>query len=439
MKRKVISVFVLVVVFILLFSTCKPINQIEPGTEPEPLREVKLTVSAEQRRSRSYPTLGRSIETIGKIDSEWYKENRKEENRGELLYTLTPESFILDLDNIMIYNKVGSAYQSVSLLKPVFGSNWMIVPQHYDLLHTNGIIRNSLVLNTIYDGLFIKFLSVGSGLKVGGELEQSPTPTATSNDGFYILAVVGIELPKEYNDVRLAGEIIGMEALPDGLRYFSFADLQPIETNDGFISFLTIGSDVEESWVQNPKGEEGTWTNPWGETTGNSVSLYLSSTSNIDLSSYENPKVIINWDMEDLIEIYDNGTPDNYADDIITFNLKNPFPISLLVEENRGQAGFPYDDVAPKDVTIAAIAGANTLNTLQWINPQDKDFKEVVITRKAGGKPTNRTDGEEVYRNHIPNFIDETGESGVHYYYLIQTVDYSGNYSNGVFLDQVQY
>jgi hypothetical protein len=87
---------------------------------------------------------------------------------------------------------------------------------------------------------------------------------------------------------------------------------------------------------------------------------------------------------------------------------------------------------------MPAISGPTTYSTLQWISPKDPDFDKVVIVRKAGSAPTSKTDGDIVYDGYLPNYCDTTGSSGVHYYYLVYTVDNSGNASTGIVLDQVQ-
>ena len=52
--------------------------------------------------------------------------------------------------------------------------------------------------------------------------------------------------------------------------------------------------------------------------------------------------------------------------------------------------------------------------------------------REAGSAPTDITDREKIYEGYEPNFCDHTGVGGTTYYYLITTVDYSGNRSVGV-------
>ena len=400
----------------LILVSCGPVPMERLGTE-------FVSLSAESTDTKSVSTQGRSIRATAIHDDQFFKTERQEAHRGSLRHQLTPKSFVLDIDDIAVYNRLGTNfYMSKRLLKSV-SSPAGIIPQHYDLVHAYGIIRDAMIQNSTYDGLSVQFLpQVGS-----------------SNDGFYVLSITGIELPEEYDDVELQGEVTDIEGIPDGLRYFSFEYLQPIETNEGFFSGISIGADVEENWIQNPKGESGTWVNPVGITSGNSVAIYLSADEKIDISSFDYPEILLNWDMENLVQIWDNNQPDNPHAHIITYNLNDPFPVSLTVRENIASTGIPVDkNNVPSDVIIPAIAGKSSNNTLQWINPQDKDFREVSIIRKAGEKPQDRTDGEEVYRSHIPNYVDLTGTSGTHYFYLIQTVDFMGNYSEGVVLDQVQ-
>ena len=85
-----------------------------------------------------------------------------------------------------------------------------------------------------------------------------------------------------------------------------------------------------------------------------------------------------------------------------------------------------------------AISGDQYYNTLQWVNPIDEDFDKVVITRKDSSAPLYQGDGDIVYEGYEPAHPDLTGTSGVEYYYLVQTVDYSGNASSGVVLSKVQ-
>lgn len=408
------STYLGLLTLMLVLVSCGPVPL-------ERLGLVNLTVSAEQSGSRSFTASGRASRTTAITDDQFYKEDRKEENRGTLLHQLTPQVFMLQLDDVVVYNRLGpDAYMSHHLLERSTTPLNVIIPQEYDLVHSRGIIRDALVQNSTYAGLSMQFIPYG---------------------------FTGVEFPKEYDGVRFPDETTNSDDaknFPAGLRYFRFWELQPIEINDGFLSYLTIGSDIDENYVQNPMGEIGRWTNPVTVTLGNAVALYLASDTSIDVSSYEDPELLLQWDMQNLVEIWDNKTPQDLSDDIVTYNLNNPFPVSLVVRERVHIPVDLSDDTPPSDVMASMIYSPITIDHVQekviamrWLNPRDDDFSEVSIIRKTGSAPSDRSDGEEVYRRHVPTFIDTTGTSGEHYYYLIQTVDYSGNYSTGVVLDQV--
>ena len=356
---------------------------------------------------------------------EYYKADRKSGARGQLRTQLTPERFILDIDILALYNVTEtSPAQTTKLSEMVQNPDGALIPQHIDLVYADDFIRDVEITEATFNGI---------------SMQVQPQGNNTSNDGYYVRSLVGVSLPSEYDGKTLSGEYDGIPGLPADLRFFSFADLQPFETNDGFLSYLTIGSDIAEDSIQNPNGEMGTWEVPLTETNGNAVSLFFPLEEDIDFSPYENPEICFNWDMTDLVEIYDAGTPDIYTDDIVTFKVDDPFPVSLTIQENEADPSPSGDDTTPpNDVIAAAISGPTTYNTLQWINPIDEDFDKLVVVRKAGSAPADKNDGEVVYDSYKPNYVDSTGTSGTDYYYTIYAVDRAGNYSAGVTLNQVQ-
>ncbi len=413
--------------FIPLVFACKDTGA-DSGSGPDPVSGYKsVAVSAGVDSSASRITVkSRTIQVESMNDETYFKENRKAANRGSRLYQLTPESFILDMDVLVLYNEtVGDQFSTVELLGYTTTPDGGIVPKHIDLAYADDFIRDVEISESTYHGLSMQFLPSGNG---------------SSNDGYYVRSITGLALPAVYDGINLVGEVTDeIDGLPSGLRFFGFDSLQPVDTNNGFLSYLTIGSNIDEDGIQNPSGADGTWINPVTQTSGNSVSLYFSTDSVLDFSSFTDPEILFDWDLVDLVEIWDNKTPLQYSDDIITFKLGNPFPVSIYIQENSSSGDSTgTDSTSPSDVVSQAISGPTTYNTLQWINPRDEDFKEVVVTRKAGGAPVSRTDGEEVYRGYHPNYVDTDGFSGTHYYYLIQTVDYNENYSSGVILDQSQ-
>ena len=417
---------------ILLLSGCGPIPFYRTGADIHLISVSAGTDSGGSRflsfSSSDGDSLSRSITTYPLADDTYFKEDRKAANRGNLVCRLTPESFVLDIDAVALYNRSwGGGYDSTEIYSEVKQPNGSSIPQHYDLAYADDFIRGFRVFRSQFEGIAVDFLPFAG--------------YHTTNDGFYVRSITGVALPQEYVDAGVNfGEMPASYDLPAGLACYPFDDLQPFETNDGFLSYLTFGADVGENGIQNPLGEVGNWDLPTGSTTGNAVSLFFKIGSPIDLSPYANPEIVFNWDLENLIEIWDHGTPANLSDDIITYSLSNPFPVSLSVRENVNRNNSSASDItAPSEVISPAIAGANTWNTIQWINPVDRDFKEVVVVRKAGSAPADRRDGEEVYRSYIPNYIDVSGGSGTDYYYRVFTLDYSGNYSSGVVLHQIQH
>ena len=405
-----------IMVFAGLVSGCNPGGGSFSGTVSVSAGVGNNTTSA-NISSRDYVLEPMSSE-------EYYKADRKAAARGNLVTTVTPERFILDIDDLALYNATNTPpAQTTKLSESVSNPAGGIIPQHIDLAYADDFIRDVEIAEGIFNGISM----------------QIQPGISTSTDGTYIRSLIGVSLPSEYDGITLMNEVDGINGLPPDLRFFSFADLQPFETNAGFLSYITFGSDIEEDSIQNPGGETGTWEVPLTVTNGNAVALFFPLEEDIDFSPYENPEICFNWELTDLVEIYDNGTSGDYTDDIVTFKTADPFPVSLTIQENEAEpASSETDSTPPDDVFGAAMSGSTTWNTLQWINPIDEDFDKVVVVRKAGSAPADSSDGEEVYNSYQPNYVDTTGTSGTDYYYTIYAVDYSGNYSAGVTLNQVQ-
>jgi len=366
------------------------------------------------------------------INETYFKDLRKEAKRGDLVNKYSSEEFVLDIDYITLYSGRKGSYIVSSLLGLLKNPKGGIIPRHINLVYAKNFIRKIEISKNSYNGISIQFLPHGNG---------------SSNDNYYVRSIIGVDLGSDYSSVVLVNEITGMNFPNNNLHYFGFDALQPY--NVPFLSCITIGSDISKFELQNPTGSNGTWDIPsvgdisshtnimFSTTTGNSSQLFIPGNS-IDLSQYSNPEIIFNWDLNDLIEVYDAGTPDNKSDDIVTFKLSNPFPISLKVQETTSVESSSGDNSAPSEVYMPAISGPNTYNTLQWINPKDSDFNKVVIIRKSNLAPSSVSDGEKVYESYEPNYCDVKGTSGTNYYYRIYTVDYSNNYSSGVVLNQIQ-
>lgn len=356
-------------------------------------------------------------------DDTYFKTERKDANRGAIKKQYDPELFFLDLDYLLVYNKDKRGYSTEYLLGYLTQPSGGIIPRHVNLFYSKNLIRDFEISKSLWDGISMQFL---------------PQAPSSSNDGHYVMSIIGIDLGASYSGVQIPGEIDqSLINVPNpSLHYFSLETLQPYMGT--FLSYITIGNDIDAKGIQNPSGVSGTWETPGNTTNGNSTQLFFPGSS-LNFSLYENPEIIFHWNMENLIEIYEGPTA-SLDDDIVTLNLSDPFPISLIIQEKTHDNGsIMGDSIPPDEVFFPAISGSNTYNTIQWINPEDNDFNKVVIVRKIGSAPASLNDGTIVYESHEPNFCDSTGSSGNHYYYRIYTVDHGENYSNGVVLDQVQY
>jgi hypothetical protein len=74
-----------------------------------------------------------------------------------------------------------------------------------------------------------------------------------------------------------------------------------------------------------------------------------------------------------------------YNDDIVTFDLTTPFPVSITIQENTNQVSESgsHDITAPEEVGLYNIYENDTYIVLIWINPVDIDFDKIVIVRKS--------------------------------------------------------
>lgn len=384
-----------------------------PGCRFFPLggRQVTFTFT-----SSTHGSINRSIQhsvfssgdSTSLLDDSFLREGLQEANRGERIMQLSPIDFVIDLDEMSVYTDSGSRDPLV-IINTRTGA---IIPKHYSLLYSKHILRDFTLLRKTYDGFTLTFLPFAGA--------------HTSNDGYYAQSFLVVDLGSNYSGIQLAGETSYDQfpfELDPTLHYFSLSEIIPFDVS--FFESIIIGDDIEEPF--------------YSEVSFRGSGFFIPGPA-IDLSGFQNPEIIFHLDTENLIEVYDAGTPGDYSDDQVTLKLSDPFPVSLRVEEatNLG-AGPDENDTTPcSEVKYLDIAGPTTANTLIWINPTDQDFDRVAIVRKAGSAPVDSNDGEVVYDSYIPNYLDKDGTPGAHYYYRVMTVDFSGNFSDGIVVDQVQ-
>lgn len=97
-----------------------------------------------------------------------------------------------------------------------------------------------------------------------------------------------------------------------------------------------------------------------------------------------------------------------------------------------GIAAIYQDSGPPPDVSGFAATAGDTRVTLAWRNPSVSDFAGVLVVRKTGSAPANRTDGVQVYNGSGTSHADTTVDNGTTYYYRAFAYDQDGYYAPGV-------
>jgi hypothetical protein len=298
------------------------------------------------------------------MDDSLLKSHLRLNSRGNLVGRFTPTQFVLEIDTIALSNKSltslspasgrGAGQESIGNIisgdrttveltndyliddyligeKTPISKQSTLIPKHFNIIHADQIIRDATVSESSYNTFWIYFLPFGG---------------SSSNDNYYVNSIVVIDLGEKYKGVNLEGELsLTMVQKKDTEHIFSFDTLQPLELTSIF-SNLIFSSDVGQAYIY----------------TGNGADSFLMPADTIDLAGFENPTVNLSWDISDLVEIYDNNTPDNLDDDRVTFRLENPFPVDIKVVEQlpRGESLF----VTLSDATTTTDSGS-TLDVLK--------------------------------------------------------------------------
>jgi len=283
-----------------------------------------------------------------KVDNSLLKEYLKENSRGSLINRYTPTQFILDIDVIALSNKdFSSVLPSSGMVTHLGGksarnfffndktTNELIsfsgIPQHYNIKHADKIIRDISVKQSSFESFWIEFL---------------PECGSTSNDNYYVNSVVVLDLGEKYKGVTLANELnIDVIQKSDTEHIFSFATLQPFKSD--FFGSIVFSNDVTKPYFIDS-------TDPNSMADG-----ILLPQPKLDFTNFENPTVNLEWNIDNVVEIYDNNTNDK-NDDIVTFNLNNPFPIRMKVVEEPARGESLY-----VNLTNPTIDNANKLEIIK--------------------------------------------------------------------------
>mgnify|MGYP000423853896 CR=1 FL=1 len=370
-----------------------------------------------------------------------YKTDKQQAELGERVLTATPEKFVTGIAEIRLSKPEGNLpLMNNNFVHTTDTSGFNIVPL-LDIVHSKNIINNkALFQNGNIDFEEIE-LTIGAKNfmfipKSSWDGEDAPNIDST----FETYSEIHVKLPDEYNNITFDKEIINPKYEPDSsnIHVFSLMDLLPLDKSGGNPNSVRFYFDkkINKPRIYNPTGKrvEGFNPNLWESDRGTSWKGYFVYMPGKDLNfTSGNKEITFVWNIEDLIEVYDNNTPDTYEDDHITVSLDNPFPISFEVanyskpeyssenpEEVKYLEGKFFDEYV-KDKQII----------LRWINPSQESFEKIHIVKKESKFPKNIEDGKKVYEDTFPVFFDKNIEENKTYYYRIFVENSSGDISNG--------
>jgi hypothetical protein len=379
-------------------------------------KKVKVSFSFDSE-PEVFPS--RSNKSMNEVNEVFFKPSLKKENRGELVEKYTPSDFVLCVDHILVYRNDNSDIQTEYLLRRKTNPKGTVIPNHINVVHADNIVKSKELLRDSIDGISIQLSS-----------EQSDN----LRDKLYFLSIVGVNLGSEYRDIVFPNEIKDRSKFKDTtLHYFPFDELQPFDVQ---LAYLTIGSDIHAMGLKSVESDDGFWYIPGMEASGKISQLFLKGNS-LNINKMKNPEILFNWDLNNLVHVYDSNTPEE-DDDVVCFNLSNPFPIMVQARDIGMMSKSVYTYNSISEVGMLSIGGKNSYNTLQWVNPSEKYFKRVVIVRNQGEEPMSYTDGDIVFEGIGSSFCDLTATPGKKYFYKVYVVDSEGNYSKGLTVSQVQ-
>lgn len=244
--------------------------------------------------------------------------------------------------------------------------------------------------------------------------------------------------------------------LVNGTKYYiNFATFDNFDnvSNITYIDATPVASALNE--VANLKAsniENGTkirleWTNPMSmaSATFNSRILFYSKTEDLEGKTYDyctaNATLVptasgvgTGGGIAESFDFSPTVIGEHY-----NFRAFARYDISGTNYYSSGQSisNFEVKDETPlTNVTGLVTTAGDTQNTVSWINPNtslDNDFSKVQIYRKIGTYPDGNNDLEKIYEStnknagNLNTFTDSNLINNTIYYYLIKTVDTSGN------------
>lgn len=357
---------------------------------------------------------------------EIYREPFASDQQGELVNAFTPSSLIISLEGIQLEKP--TAGQMLSLVSEVNSTpdgGWRILP-NFDLAYSNEILDAAYAIS---DGDFD-----WQSVRITFFTRDAEWKADQPNSELPYVGQVKVRLGPEYEGVDFGG--LAHWDADSGLHVFQFADLVPLEGREQTVLLSMLFADqTKKPFIVNPDGSYVDNFRPtyWETDSTWGQAGYIIYQPGLTLDLRETNHLVFEYDLVDLIEVYDNDTPEDPHDDLITFRLDNPFPIKFYAEGLSGETDLPPEE-ALQEVDHLEIGYFDLLErvvALKWTNPPMETFERVRIVRKEGQPPESLEDGLEVYSGRFPVCQDNVVEEGREYHYLVVVEDCYGQLSAG--------
>lgn len=446
MKKRRFAIFCLMILSFLFYG-CSNSDNITDVTEPnEPtVDQVHVSFKSIEEKELMHPMA--LVDDLTIFDTSLYVEpfnyyntTQQKNTLGERVTSATPTKFITGIPDIavasprdripltnrnFVHSTDYSGFQIVSLL---------------DLVYAKNLINNKALINSKITRFQVIELSIVADNymfipKSSWNGDTSPYIQST----FETYSEIHVELPEEYKDITFDNELDSpiYEPENDNIHVFSFLDLIPLgkKSDTNSLCFF-FDKNINEPRIYNPDGKKVTDFNPnlWeSERRDSWTGYYIYMPGEVLNFTGGNKEITFIWNLSDMIEVYNNATPDDLTDDLVTLNLSNPFPISFEV---NSYSDIRVSSESPDEVGFLEGKYFNEYvqtpqSILRWINPSQESFKQVHIIKKEDSFPENINDGERVYSDSFPVFFDKKVEEGEDYYYKVFVENATGKISKG--------
>ncbi len=371
----------------------------------------------------------------------------KQQFRGEPAFSLTPNSFILDIDEIELFNPrdpddmTKGVIDSFKLVEPYSLKGGWILPKRYNMLTSKGVSSITLPLSIIrkkWHGMMI-------AVRPGGNEETN---------GMWAGSIIGVSkdaiTDKEINVDDVVNDMdpsmVGSFNIQysDDYLWFSFCDIYPYSSssdpNNSYAqdTYLFVDS-VDSVSFLNPEMENGSWIFGPRHTSGN-ASCAIMPMKTIDLRDMITPTIVISVDTENMLDFYlYNGK--YYA----SARKTNPLPLRIYVDEYdpdvylyTEQAVNDIDNAAPFDcfdynLTITDNNSFQHVLTYTTANYAKLSYVEIYRSTDNSFEESDTL----VYRGTRISTVDYEPAPEDEVYYFIRTVNLSGDKSNPKLMQKI--